>query len=141
VLREVNIENGKIIREGVINSLNTNGLFLNRSMIYDGCIYFAGNNGEMMWNNTIGVLDFSSLRLLWSSVIPFSNRKSRQGNFLMPLTNTMEDKFYAIDKYYTLYVYQKIQGHQNPISTEFGLEDFTYSKQREFEPPEEGMPF
>ncbi|WP_165824146.1 hypothetical protein [Pseudochryseolinea flava] len=67
---QLDVQKKTVSRSGIIESLDGVNMNLVGATLCDDCLYFSASHGKLKGGNTIGVLDFKTLEMLWSTKLP-----------------------------------------------------------------------
>lgn len=124
IFREIDLTNGTIKREGILQELDNLGLGVKYFVLNEDNICFTANYNGSFGAIVVGVLDYETLSLLWWEEVKMDEADGF-GNFLTQI-QVSENNIYVLDKTGTLHIYEKddTQSYQKP--TESGLTSFEY---------------
>ena len=99
-LVEVDALEGNMLRNHRVLPLINNRFKIRSFTVFEDKIYFTANDSTQIVANTVGVLDYKTLELLWSS-------KVSPGNLNLDPPQVTEDRLYVLGAEGTLHIFEK----------------------------------
>jgi hypothetical protein len=143
IFKEIDLNTGKVKREGVLIDLDEAGLSIKTFIVEDDYIYFTANYQGSFGAIVIGILDYENLNLLWWHIVEMQDADGF-GNFLMNKPVFSDNKFYVLDKTGVLHIFEQEVDVFLTKASQGGLMPFEYlppPQSKPHIPNDDSLPF